>query len=94
MTTKEKRNLTEKVAVLCERLTNKEKNWFIKIMTTPMKDWTDKDIEILQLLYDGHHIQNFSIGGLNISNDDTAEKLWRIKIYTANEKLKELFNKK
>ena len=94
MTTKEKRNLAEKVAGLCERLTKKEKNWFIKIMTKPMIDWTENDIEILQLLYDGHHIQYFSIGGLDISNDDTTEKLWRIKFDTANEKLKELFNKK
>jgi hypothetical protein len=93
MTTKEKRNLAEKVAYLCERLTKIEKNWFIKIMTKPMIDWTDNDIEILQLLYDGHHIQYFSIGGMNISNDDTAEKLWRIKFNTANEKLNELFNK-
>ena len=59
-----------------------------------MIDWTDNDIEILQLLYDGHHIQYFSIGGMNISNDDSAEKLWRIKFKTVSEKLNELFNKK
>jgi hypothetical protein len=59
-----------------------------------MIDWTDNDIEILQLLYDGHNIQYFSIGGLDISNDGTSEKLWRIKFDTANEKLNVLFNKK
>lgn len=91
MTTKEKRNLAEKVAGL--PLSKKERNWFLKLTAKSMKDWNKNEIGILSLLYDAHHIPTFSVGGLSISNDDTAENLWRKKFKAANEMLNELFSK-
>lgn len=89
MTTREKRKLVEKVAALA--FSKKEKDWFWKLITKPMKDWSDDEIVILTVLYDAHYIPLFSCGGIDICNAENAKNIWRLKFNAAREKVNNIF---